>query len=92
MKINRITDLLSAFAKGTEPAAQAADAKSQAGQAAASSAGEAANVAADFGVDAAESAERKDKVERLKQQVSDGSYNPDSREVATAVLKELGSL
>ncbi len=50
---------------------------------------QAANIASDFGV---ERAEDPGKVERIKEQVNAGTYKVDSREVATAMLKDLMSL
>lgn len=50
---------------------------------------QAANIASDFGV---EGGEDRSKVERIKEQVNSGTYNVDSREVATAMLKDLMSL
>ena len=54
--------------------------------------GEAARVSSDLGLEAGDKGARSEKVERLKNEINAGTYNPDSREVATAVLKELGSL
>lgn len=51
---------------------------------------EAVRVARDFGTQAAQaSGGNEEKVARLREQVQNGTYNPDSREVAKSLMKEL---
>ena len=54
---------------------------------------EAVNVSKDFGVgnSGGSDSARAAKVQQLKQQVADGSYNPDTRAVAQSVAQELFS-
>ena len=47
----------------------------------------ATQLSSDFGTG---DASRKEKIAKLKEQVDSGSYNPDSREVASALLRDLG--
>ena len=99
MKIDKLSNLISSF--GQKTAANPVDetetqgvntqqASAQSAQAAQSE--EAAKLSSGFGVSESDSAQQTEKVRRLKEQVSSGTYNPDSTEVAKSFLKEIISL
>jgi len=95
MKIGKVATLISSFSQ--TPAAppveeldvQATGIDGSAAQAVQSD--EAAKIASNFGVSDSDSAQQREKVQKLKEQVNSGNYNPDSTEVAKAFIKELGA-
>ena len=92
MKIDSINNILSSLSGKTQSASEHNGPKIQGSATQAAGDSEAARVSADLGLDESESASRLEKVNRLKQEIGAGTYNPDSREVATALLKELVSI
>ena len=95
MKIGKVSSLISSFSQpSAAPAVDETEAQSagtEAASAQAAQSDEAAKVASNFGLSESDSAQQRDKVQRLKEQVNSGNYNPDSTEVAKAFIKELGS-
>ena len=91
MKIQRIAELFSAFNSGDKaPQARQAEEKKQQVEA---ENPEAVKIRMDFAKDLApteaELAQRRERVEYLKEQVASGKYRPDTTAVAKAVASEL---
>lgn len=89
MKVTRLSSLFSSISDRYQVAANTQEQYAAEVEAEQVRSDEAARLSSDL---AAEESGKRDKIERLKQEIQAGSYNPDPREVATAVLKELGSI
>jgi len=92
MKIGSISNLISSFAEKYLNSVDQKPVKSEKMTTPAARNSEAAKVSPEFALDENEKGSRKEYLEKIKQEVSAGSYNPDSRVVAEALLRELGSL
>lgn len=86
MKIDRLTRLFGNVSSNGETSALSSAPQKELA-AAGQKADSAAKFSADFGT---QDASRKEKISKIKEQVDSGSYNPDSREVASALLRDLG--
>ena len=98
MKIRNISSLISSFTQTSgAPSVEEPELQSAGTEGASTSVAqsvrteEAAKVASNFGVSDSDNAQQRDKVQRLKEQVGSGNYNPDSTEIAKAFLKEIGT-
>ncbi|NMC62553.1 MAG: flagellar biosynthesis anti-sigma factor FlgM [SAR324 cluster bacterium] len=92
MKIDSISNLISSFAEKYLNSVDQKTVKSEKMTSSAARNSEAAEVSPEFALDENEKSSRKEYLEKIKQEVNAGSYNPDSRDVAEALLRELGSL
>lgn len=84
MKIDRLTRLFGGVSSNVDIKASSDASKEISANS--GSRAEAAKVSNDFGTG---DASRKEKIAKIKEQVDSGSYNPDSREVASALLRDL---
>ena len=93
MKIDTLGNLVSSFSpKNTqifeEKATQGAEAQASAPQN-----DEAAMISTDVGMSAVDQAAHQQKFERIRNEVNTGTYQqPNSQDLATAIVKELGSM
>lgn len=92
MKIDRLSNLISSFTEKYLNSVEQKGPRVEGTAIQAASNNEAARVSSDFGLDESDKSNRKYKVDALKQEIAAGTYNPDSREVAVALLKELSTI